>query len=236
MKFNVDFAGLSIEVNCKYDYTKEYCKNYLTYRKSDYSISVSEADIQNEIDISDFTPSPGYAESICVYREVAKRLPDFKRMVFHGAVIELDGKGYMFTAPSGTGKTTHIMLWEKLFGAQIVNGDKPILHIENGIVTAYATPYAGKEHFENHSSVNLSGICIIHRGEVNKIRRVKAGEVLSEIVSQMYLPPTALSVNKTLDLLSELVESVPVYVLECNISDEAAITSYEAMTGKKYED
>ena len=160
----------------------------------------------------------------------------YDRMVFHGAVIAYKGKGFLFTAPSGTGKTTHISLWKKyLDGVDIVNGDKPILQIKEDTVTAYATPYAGKEGFQNHGSTELHAICFIHRGEKNTIRRVTTGEILTELMHQVYLPKDAQALMKTLDLLNGLCSAVPVYVLECDISEEAVRTSCEALTGEPYQ-
>lgn len=232
--FNVEFAKLNIEVNCNYTFTKTFCKNYLCDGAPDFSVSVTQEDIDAEIACSPYQPKRGYAESICAYREIAKQLPFFERIVFHGAVIEHGGKGFLFTAPSGTGKTTHICLWKKyLDGVEIVNGDKPILHISDR-VTAYATPYAGKEGYENHSSTGLSAICIIHRGATNRITRLKSGECLTEIIKQMYIPPSPEAAVSTLALLDKMLKLLPVYLLECDISEEAVRTSYEVLTGKKY--
>lgn len=234
-KFNVEFAKLNIEVNCNYGYTRRFCRDYLTESPADFSITVSEGEVKEEVESSPYNPRPDYAESICVYREIAKQLPFFNRMVFHGAVISYNGKGYLFTAPSGTGKTTHISLWQQYIeNVDIVNGDKPILHIENKEAEAFATPYSGKEGYQNHSSIMLGGICLIKRGAENKIERVSAGTILTEIMNQIFLPYEADAVVKTLELLDSLLTSVPVYVLECNISEDAVKTSFEALTGEKY--
>lgn len=234
-KYNVEMAKLVVEVNCRYDFTERYCRDYLTDKPADFSVSVSEEEIEQEIAVSPYTPQPAYAESICVYRAIANRLPLYHRAVFHGAVISYGSDGYLFTAPSGTGKTTHIRLWQRyLDGVDIVNGDKPILFSENGRVEAFATPYAGKERYQNHGSILLKGICLLHRGKQNRIRRVTTGEVLSEIVKQLYLPKEQEALVKTLELLNELMVSLPVYLLECDISEEAVKTSFEALTGLPY--
>ena len=234
-KFNVELAGLVVEVNCRYSFTPSYCRDYLTDKTADFSVTVSEEEIEQDIAISPHNPRPPYAESICVYRAIADRLPLYHRAVFHGAVISCKGNGYLFTAPSGTGKTTHIRLWQQFVdGVEIVNGDKPILRVENGEAEAYATPYAGKERYQNHGSIFLKGICLLRRGEQNRIRRVTTGEVLREIVKQLYIPKEEEPVVKTLELLNELMVTVPVYLLECDISEEAVKASFEALTGESY--
>lgn len=234
-KFNVEFAKLNIEVNCEYDYSYGFCKDYLCEGKPDFSVSVKSEDIDREIAESPYNPKRGYAESICVYREIAKALPQYHRMVFHGAVISYNGNGYIFTAPSGTGKTTHIMLWKKYIdGVDIVNGDKPIISVTQDSVTAYATPYAGKERFQNHSSTGVRALCLIKRGKQNKITRVKPGDYLSDIIRQMYLPEDPVAVMNSLDLLDLMLKKLEVYVLECDISEEAVRCSFEAMTKEKF--
>lgn len=234
-QFQVDFAKLNIEVNCHYPYTRQFCRDYLTEGDADFSVAVTQEEIDREIAVSDFEPTRGYAESICVYREIAKRLPLYQRLIFHGAVITCNGRGYLFTAPSGTGKTTHIRLWQQyLSGVDIVNGDKPIICVENGAAVAYATPYAGKEHYQNHGSTRLDGICLIHRGTKNRIRRVASSEIITELMHQVYLPQEAEAVMKTLDLLDSLFQTVPLYLLECDMSEEAVKTSYEALSGEEY--
>lgn len=239
MDFCVELSKLNIGVKSIYPFVFDFCKEYSTDNKPDFFVETTEQKIDDEINMVDFNPSRGYAESVCIYREIAEALPTYNRCVFHGAVIEYAGKGFMFTAPSGTGKTTHIRLWKKFLGdeARIVNGDKPILHIDNEKVTAYSTPYAGKEGYQNHSSVDLSAICLIKRGEQNRIERVNAGEYLTELIPQIYMPKTPSQTVKTLELLDNLLKSVDVYVLYCDISEEAFKTSFNALTkGKINED
>ena len=56
----------------------------------------------------------------------------------YGAVVADDGSGYMFTAPSGTGKSIHVALWKKYFeNAEIINGDKPFIRVDESGVWVY---------------------------------------------------------------------------------------------------
>ena len=236
-KFNVRFSDIDIEVNSEYGYTKEFCKDYLSSGEAEFSVSCTSEQIDREIEISEFTPSRPYAESICLYREIAERLPLYDRFVFHGAVIEYNNKGYIFTAPSGTGKTTHIRLWKKYVGedrVEVVNGDKPILHVTENGVTAYALPYAGKEGYQNHSKTEVRAICLLKQAKENRIYRLKSSECLSDIMAQIYRPYNTEALIKTLDLLDLLLKDVPVYRLECDISKEAVKTSFEELTGEVF--
>lgn len=236
--FTINIANLNIGVSSIYDFTYDFCKEYLTDAKPDFCVQTDESKIDREIEISEFTPSRPYAESICIYREIAEIIPKLDRCIFHGASIEYDGYGYIFTAVSGTGKSTHINLWKKFLGedkVQIVNGDKPILHITEQGTTVFSTPYAGKEGWQNHSSAPLKAICVLRRGTVNKIYKASVSDILTEVFKQVYRPYNAESAVKTLELLDKLLK-LPIYILECDISEEAVKTSFEELTGLSYDE
>ena len=92
----------------------------------------------------------------------------------HGAVVAWKNQGYLFTAPSGTGKSTHLALWKKYLGdqAEVINGDKPILKVTEDEVWVYGTPWAGKEQWQVNKKVALKGICFLERGEKNSIQKI----------------------------------------------------------------
>lgn len=237
-EFTVNFADLVIGAKTIFDFSYNFCKDYLTDEKPIFSVATNNAMIDKEIEISPYNPSRPYAESICLYREIAEKLPLYDRCVFHGASIEYEGNGYIFTAVSGTGKTTHIKLWQKFLGEEnvkIVNGDKPIIHITDEGSTVYATPYAGKENYQNHSSAPLKAICVIRRGEQNKIVKATPSDVLTEVIKQVYRPLNTDSAIKTLELLDRILK-LPIYILYCNISEQAVKTSFEELTRLSYDD
>jgi hypothetical protein len=154
----------------------------------------------------------------------------------HGASISYDDKAYLFTAPSGTGKSTHIRLWKKYLGekVKIVNGDKPFLSIENNTPIIYGTPWAGKERWHRNCSEHLAGICFIQRGFTNTICMLKPEESLSLLFKQVYMPDDAVAVGHTLELLDALIRNVPLYLLECDMSEDAVRCSFETLTGLPY--
>ena len=235
--FTLKMAKLNIAVHCKYDFTPKFCTAYITDEEPDFAVTVSDDEIDEEIKVSPYNPTRPYAESICVYRAIAEKLPYYDRCVFHGAVISYDSKGYIFTAPSGTGKTTHIRLWHKyLDGVDVVNGDKPVLHITEGGVTAYSTPYAGKEGYQNGGNVPLCGICLIEQAPHNSIEKIEPSDCLTRIMAQVYRPFDTGAVVKTLGMLDLLLKDVPVYLLKCNMEEGAVKCSFEAMTGFDFDE
>lgn len=251
MEFKIRLADKVIAVHSLYDATKNYCGDYVVDDSDEeqFRIEISQGDIRNEQEETVRTEeqeekkeqkpqyTPQYLETLAVLRKIAEDMPKWKRFLMHGAVISWNGDAYMFTAPSGTGKSTHISLWRKYLGdqVQVINGDKPFLSVEKSEVRAYGTPWAGKEKWQTNMDGELKGICILAQAEKNQIRRLEAEEALPYLIRQIYFTNNSENAGRVLELLDELLRVVPVWYLECDISEEAVRTSFEAMTGQRFE-
>ncbi len=222
-------ADLIIEISPKYDYTARMCAPYLTDTgEPDMRVSVSDAEIMAE-DAPDVPHNPGYLESLAVYRKIAEHLADFDGFLCHGAVIAKNGRAYMFCAPSGTGKTTHIRLWQQEFpDTVVINGDKPIIRRRGNDWIAYGTPWAGKEGLQTNTGAPLGGVCMLSRAAQNTMSPIKPDDRLTALARHVYFPHDARAA-KTVALLAVLTSSVPTYSLGCNVSPEAAHLSYTTM-------
>ena len=190
-------------------------------------------DIKEGIPIRHF--SDAYLETLAVYRKIAEHLLSCDTLLFHGSVIAVDGEGYLFTAKSGTGKSTHTRLWREYFGerAVMVNDDKPLLHIADSGVTAYGTPWDGKHRLSTNIVVPLKGICILTRDITNHIEQVEPHAVYPLIVQQTNRSLSAEGMKQTLSLIDRMLNVVPVYRLGCNMDIEAARVAYEGMNRLK---
>ena len=190
-------------------------------------------DIKEDIPIRRF--SDAYLETLAVYRKIADHLLSCDTLLFHGSVIAVDGEGYLFTAKSGTGKSTHTRLWREYFGerAVMVNDDKPLLHITDSGVTAYGTPWDGKHRLSTNTAVTLKGICILTRDTTNHIESVEPHAVYPLIVQQTNRSLSSDGVKHTLSLIDHMLNVVPVYRLGCNMDIEAAGVAYEGMNRLK---
>lgn len=175
--------------------------------------------------------SDAYLETLAVYRKIADRLLSCDTLLFHGSVIAVDGEGYLFTAKSGTGKSTHTRLWREYFGerAVMVNDDKPLLHITDSGVTAYGTPWDGKHRLSTNIVVPLKGICILTRDTTNHIEPVEPHAVYPLIVQQTNRSLSADGMKQTLSLIDRMLNVVSVYRLGCNMDIETARVAYEGM-------
>ena len=233
-------ADKVVEVTSIHAEVHEYCSDYLTDEPVDYSVTTTQADIDFErqksaredeiegIPTRQFTDS--YLEELAVYRKIAEIMLDFNTVLFHGSVIAVDGVGYLFTAKSGTGKSTHTRLWREYFGdrAVMVNDDKPLLHIAD-TVTAYGTPYNGKHRLGTNTSVPLKAICILTRAEDNHIEAITREQAYTMLLQQVYRPADMLKMAKTLELVDRLADSVKLYRLVCNMDISTARVAYEGM-------
>lgn len=190
-------------------------------------------DIKEGIPIRRF--SDAYLETLAVYRKIADYLLSCDTLLFHGSVIAVDGEGYLFTAKSGTGKSTHTRLWREYFGerAVMVNDDKPLLHITDSGVTAYGTPWDGKHRLSTNIAVPLKGICILTRDTTNHIKQAESHAAYPMIVQQTNRSLSADGMKQTLSLIDRMFTLVPVYRLGCNMNIEAARVAYEGMNRLK---
>lgn len=153
-------------------------------------------------------------------------------MMLHSSAVTLDNRAYLFSAPGGTGKSTHTKLWQQNFGeaAQILNDDKPALRKMDGKWYAYGTPWSGKFSINQNRKVPLAGICFIKRGAQNEIRRLSQMEAINRIISQtrrIFYEPER--VEKMLENVEMLTNDVPIFELHCNMDPEAAMLSYITM-------
>ena len=177
--------------------------------------------------------SQNVLEITAVYRKIAEQMVQYGSMVFHGSVVAVDGQGYLFTAKSGTGKSTHTRLWRELFGerAVMVNDDKPILHVADDRVTVYGTPYNGKHRLGSDISVQLKAICILQRAEENHIEPISKAEAYAMLLQQVYRPQDSKAMRDTLFYIDKMAELVSLYRLGCNMDISAAETAYNGMKG-----
>lgn len=176
-------------------------------------------------------------EHMCSCLSFYTQLMDHGGILIHSSAVVMDGKAYLFSAASGTGKSTHTGLWQQVFGAdraRILNDDKPAVRLENGEWFAYGTPWSGKTARNLNLRVPLAGIAILERGQTNEITRFSGLQAVQTLLTQTLKAENMAMRIKQLDMLDKLIGQVPVWKLKCNMEPEAAITAYEAMSGEKW--
>ena len=171
-------AGLRVRMDT-FGRTAEQAENYLTQTEGEPDIVISSdpegfRQRHTHLSLED-------CEYLCTGGSFYRQLVKFDGMMLHSSAVVMDGYAYLFSAPCGTGKSTHTSLWRKTFGEDrvlMLNDDKPALRLEDGRWYAYGTPWSGKHGLATNICVPLKGICILERGTENQIRQISAREAL----------------------------------------------------------
>lgn len=167
-----------------------------------------------------------------------RQLLNFDGMLLHASAVVVDGRAYLFSAPCGTGKSTHTKLWLRLFGdrASILNDDKPALRHEGGVWYAYGTPWSGKHDISTNARVPVAGICFLHQTKENVIEPFGGTKAIFSLLEQTARPAGAGQRLKIMVLLDKLLTQVPVWKMGCNMDPHAAKVSFEAMSAARKDD
>ena len=241
MKQLYRLADRIIEIRSLHLMIHEQCREYRAVGVPDFRIEITPSDIVFEREKSAQADkaeeraiqfySDGYLETLAAYRKIAERMPEYDTILFHGSCVAVDGAGYLFTAKSGTGKSTHTRLWRELLGdrAIMINDDKPLIRISDSGAIIYGTPWDGKHHLSNNIAVSLKAICILERAKENAILPVTREEALPMLIQQTYRPADPFTLAKTLTLIDWLGMEVKLYRLRCNMDISAAKLSYGTM-------
>lgn len=225
-------ADVYVKINPVFEKVEERLLPYLSDEsKFDFEICISKDEIVKRSKSSDNPCSLHEAESLLILTKLCyKILEDYNGFFFHSSSLMLDGEGYVFTAPSGTGKSTHTSIWRKHFGNRItiINDDKPIIRKINGSFRIYGTPWMGKSDLGCNISSPVKAVYVLKRGDNNKAVRVKAGEVFKELLEATVVPSERELMIKLLCLYDEFFRQTPLFLITCNMNEDAAETAYRA--------
>lgn len=227
------FADIAVKINFLHEEFSKMSENWLCGEPPEMEITVTEKDIRAEKERAEDGEkySDGYVETLAIYRKFCTLATEYKVMLFHSSAVAVDGEAYLFSAPSGTGKSTHAALWRRVLGerAKMINDDKPLLRFKEGGVFVYGTPWNGKHRLGGNFSCRLKAVCFLERGASNSIRSVSPSEGLPRVLAQTYLPDSPVECERALKMAGKISHDVPLYLLACNISEEAALLSYNTM-------
>ncbi len=236
-------AGLQVDMNCPQGLMYDRSRKYLggdSEKKADITVDLTEAFTAEK-----HKKFPQLTLDECRYVWSGElfytKLLEFDGLLLHSSAAEKDGRAYLFSAKSGTGKSTHTHLWQKyLDNVSIINDDKPAVRKINGKFYACGTPFSGKNDESENRLVPVRAIVFIERAADNSIEPITPKEAIPLFMSQTVRPYGAENMSKMLSTLSEILTQIPVFKLKCNISEEAVRVSYggieEYINGEKHDE
>lgn len=236
MRERYKIADVVFDAQFTYAYTRHICRNYVYQGDQQplFELIVTKEDIAEEGNLDGQERfEPPYLESLSLYRKLLLKLIDLDGMVFHSSAVAVDGQAYLFTAVSGTGKSTHTALWRKLLGdrAVMINDDKPIIRYVDGEFFVYGTPWNGKHELDTNQRAKIKAVCKLERGQVNFIEEITSKEMLPVILNQTLRYQNVAQLDKLLTLTDKLLTTVKLYKLKCNTDISSAKLSYTVMSG-----
>lgn len=164
----------------------------------------------------------GFADDFCrqgnwlLYLALERILLPFDRIILHASAVVHQGKAYLFSAPSGGGKSTHANLWHAHYGAKLLNGDKVVIHVQNGGCIAYGSPVAGSSGIYENLGAPVAGLFVLQKAPYDRVAPMTKRAALLALYSETIKSTSDGAFNtRLLDLLEQLLSSVPVQSLEC---------------------
>lgn len=229
---NYSFAGLTVDMEPIYDMLRSRAEKYIADSDlpADITIRIPEK-VLSDFCVENSNLTPAECEYLLAGSAFYHRLVDYDGIMLHSSAVAYKGEAYLFSADSGTGKSTHTTLWLKEFGndAVIINDDKPAIRIIEGKIMCCGTPFSGKHDISENRLYPVKGIAFIERAETNSISRIAPFTSLPLIMQQTVRGFSEARGERFLSLLSDILTRVPVYSLKCNMDPEAAHVSLDGM-------
>ena len=238
--FRIRLAGITVEIDNRHNYVYEQCADYLCFDSVPaFRVAVSTADMQDYMASCGRPMTLPEAESYLLYRRICEIMPKYGVFLLHAAVVELDGRGYAFSAKRGTGKSTHTELWNSRFAGQggsryratVINGDKPLIRrAPDGRFWAYGTPWCGKEGKGVNRRCPLNAICFLEQGPRNRVSVTATADAAARIMEATILPPDTDGQDRLAALVGATVRDIPALTLTCRPDMEAVEVAYEFLS------
>ena len=241
LNFTIELAGVPAEVRCRFEENREFLRDYFTEKEPLFTVEPAEEDllqIQQDFDRTDEAEGrvkhryqEHFLENNAIHALLAEKLVNYGVLLMHGSALCMDGQAYIFTAKSGTGKSTHTRLWREVFGERVwmINDDKPLLRIEGERVTVYGTPWDGKHHLSRNASAPLKAIICLTRDEKNHISPMRKADAFPTVMKQAYASRKPETMLKIIELERKLLNAGEFYTLGCNMEREAVAVAWEGM-------
>ena len=230
VNFKIEIANTVFEINAFNESTKRYCRDFLSNKESDFVIDMSIEDLENEKHISEDGKVYANEEISALYRKIANIFIEKGIIVAHGSSFKINNCGFLVTARSGVGKSTHVGLLKEYLKDELVyiNDDKPLIEVNDDNCLLYSSPWNGKERRGNNTSASLKAIIFLNRGTTNTYRKIENNsEIYFRLMTQVYLPLDKSKREKALTLIDVLLKRLNFYEINVNKELDSASMTYE---------
>ena len=157
-----------------------------------------------------------YARNLVTLIDLEATLLTFDALILHASLIRYKECSIIFSAPSGTGKSTQAELWKNFEGAEILNGDRAGLRKADGKWTAYGLPFAGTSGVYRNESAPVQAIVALRQAKENRIRKIHGAEAFQYLYPETMIHRwDSIFEKNASDLLLKVIDEVPIYLLEC---------------------
>ena len=224
-----EIAGLKVEMKPRYDRLKRQSETYIS---SGEPVITLNPDLYGKINSTLVNRTDEDIEYIYSSAEFCREIIRHGRFFLHASAVVYNDEAYLFSAPSGMGKSTHTSLWLKEFsGSYILNDDKPVILPKKDSVSVFGTPFSGKTDLQVNREVRLRAICFLKRGEENSVLRISEDRAIALILNNTYRPKNGESMKLLFDMIDRVVENADIFEMSCRNEPAAAQMSYKAMKG-----
>ena len=107
-------------------------------------------------------------------------------VAMHAAAVELNGEAFLFSGPSGIGKSTWAKAWEASFGAKLISGDRSLIDVKN--MEIYGIPWDGEEQCFRNVHYPLNSICEVRHLENAYVRAMTTKQRLKLLTARCFMP------------------------------------------------
>lgn len=239
--FTISLADIPIRITCRYVENMDFLQDYLSDLEPSFTVAPTQDDLNRmKQGLERMAEQDGsreqrydecFLENNAIHALIAENLVAHNVLLFHGSALCMDGQAYIFTAPSGTGKSTHARLWREAFGDRVwmINDDKPLIRVGNGEVTVYGSPWDGKHHLSRNASAPLRAILWLSQSEENWLKPMAKADAYQVLLQQSYSSKNAATAVRILALEMKLLDMAAFYQMECNMEMDAALTAWKGV-------
>ena len=226
--FKVKVADVVFLINAVSPSTKDFFSSFLSNEKEQEEICIEISDIKKYHEMYPYFTKE-QCERVALKYQMDRIIVDYDAFPIHASALSYKGEGYVFSALSGIGKSTHARIWRETYGKDVImiNDDRPYLKIVGNSVFAYSHPQAGKHDIYTNTMCQVKVIGKIVRDERNYVKRISKAEFFPFLVQQTFTMDEPQITSKIITLITKVLNQVHLYEIHCNMSKDAASSIYE---------